>query len=109
MVEVADGAANGQSVLRELCGATRTNEKRHVATRLKQTPAEIAADCARSNNQNSHVTQTLSFKERRRRTVPARGCTLRHGGDQHERGEDYEMHGSLQHGRSAGAKRQAAI
>ena len=58
-VKVADGAANGQAVLRKLGRAARTNEKGHVATRLQQTPAEIAADCARSNNQNSHVTRFL--------------------------------------------------
>jgi hypothetical protein len=55
-MKVADGAANGQSMLRQLRRATRANEKRHVPTRLQQTPAEIAADCARSNNKNPHVT-----------------------------------------------------
>src|ERR1700722_13100709 len=59
-MEVAAGAPNGQSMLRQLRRATRANEKRHVAACLQQTSAEITPDCARSNNKNSHVTQTLS-------------------------------------------------
>jgi hypothetical protein len=47
-------------MLCKLRGATRTNEKRYVATGMQQTPAEVAADSARSNNKNSHVTRTLS-------------------------------------------------
>ena len=49
-------------VLRKLGGPTRTNEKRHVATGVQQTPAEIAADRARSDNKNSHVIRILYFK-----------------------------------------------
>ena len=59
-MEVADGAADRQPVLCKLGRATRTNEKRYIATRLQQTSAEITADCARSNNKNSHVTRNLS-------------------------------------------------
>jgi hypothetical protein len=47
-------------MLCELRSAARTNEKRHVATCVQEASAEIAADCARSDNKNSHVTQTLS-------------------------------------------------
>jgi hypothetical protein len=47
-------------MLRKLSHAPRTNEKRHVATRLQQASAEIATHCARSDNKNSHVTRTLS-------------------------------------------------
>ena len=61
-VKVADGTANGQAVLRKLSRAARTNEKRHIAACLQQTSAEIAADCARSDNKNSHVTRFLSTK-----------------------------------------------
>ncbi len=59
-MEVADGAANRQTVLCKLGGAARTNEKRYVATGLQQTSAEIAADRARPDNKNSHITQILS-------------------------------------------------
>ena len=58
-VEVAEGAANRQTMLCKLGGTTRTNEKRYVAARLQQTSAEIAPDRARSHNKNSHVTCTL--------------------------------------------------
>ena len=77
-VDVADRAMNDQSVLRKLGRTPRTNEKRHVAACLQQTSAEIAADCARSDNKNSHVTRFLN-KERGRRPVPgAAQGRLRH-------------------------------
>src|ERR1700733_3876600 len=90
-------------MLCELRGATRTNEKRHVASRLQQTSTEIAADRARSNNKNSHVTRTLSTI----RGAARRG--LRNGRDQHECSEDDEMHGALQHRCAPGAEVKAAI
>ena len=74
-VEIADGAADAQSVLRKLRRAARANEKRHVAARLQQTSAEIAADRACPDNKNSHITQTLStsrtaaFQARHSRTT----------------------------------------
>ena len=51
---IAEGASNGQSVLRQKFGPARTNEKCDVAARLEQASAEIAADRARSDNENSH-------------------------------------------------------
>ena len=57
-MKVADGAANDQPVLRQLRGATRPNEKRHVATRLQQASAKIAPDRPCSDNKNSHFVQS---------------------------------------------------
>ena len=103
IVEVADGAAKRQSMLRKLRRPARTNQKRNVAACLKQASAEIAADCPRSDNKNLHVTPT-STRDTADRPVPgAAGRILRHGRDQHEGGEYNEMDSALQHGRSAGA------
>ena len=54
-MKIADGAANGQSMLSKLGRPARANEKRHVAACLQQTSAEIAADRARPDHKNSHV------------------------------------------------------
>src|SRR5208282_213904 len=63
MMEIADAALDGEAMFREQRGAARTNEKRDVPTRVQEPSAEIAADRARPNDENSHCAQSFITRE----------------------------------------------
>jgi hypothetical protein len=65
-MEIADRAADHEAVFGEFGGPAGPNQERHVAARLQETPAEIAADRARSDHENSHLSQpSLLWRVRR--------------------------------------------
>jgi hypothetical protein len=61
-VEIAEAAANCKSVLPELRGPAWTNKKRYIAARQQQTSAEIATDCAGSDNENFSFRPILHYQ-----------------------------------------------
>ena len=82
-LQVAEGALNHQSGVRDLCRAQRSQKKRHVAPRLQQAAAEITTECAGTHHQKSHCESLLSRMTRAMMPAIARACfaCLKTGGE----------------------------